>query len=203
MPLNDYHIVNGADLCSEQDIIKILTACAEYLEAKITNGGSTFTAKILILCRIIYCLNTLDHSAAVTSSWRRVFERAIVLTQCAGNGTGAGIGVSQCDTAEVARRFLQEVDDSLTGSVSSTLYRSARRPPKSIGTPDANDRLVEDAAYNRWKDSFDESKDQVPDDMIAVLRAMAPGSLDAYGYKFWRVRRLEDSEALSRIKNVM
>ena len=72
-----------------------------------------------------------------------------------------------------------------------------------MGMPDGDDRLIEDLAYNRWKVSFDESKEEVPDDMIDVLRAMAPGHLDAYGYRFWRVRRLEDGETMARIKKML
>ena len=197
-------IASDAERPLEQDTIKILTACAEYLEALTINGDPTFATKLLILCRVIFCLITLDDSAAVTSSWRRIFKRATeMFTQCASNGAGAGVGITQCDTAEVARHFLQDVDDSLAGNGSSTVYRNARRPPKWPGHPDGEDRLVEDSAYSRWNSSFDESKEEVPDDMIDVLRSIAPGRLDAYGYRFWRVRRLEDGEALARITNMM
>ena len=196
--------MDDAELLSEQDIIKVLTACAEFLKAQTTHGDPIFAVKILILCRVVYCLITLDHSAAVTSSWRRIFMRATeMFTQCASNGAGAGVGITQCDTAEVARHFLQDVDDSLAGNGSSTVYRNARRPPKWIGHPDGEDRLVEDSAYSRWNASFDESKEEVPDDMIDVLRSIAPGRLDAYGYRFWRVRRLEDGETMARIKKML
>ena len=83
--------------------------------------------------------------------------------------------------AAAAYRILRTLNEPLSDA--QAVYRAAR------GSTDEGEPAD---GYARWKEHFDVSSSQVPDEMVDILRKITRSTIDEDGSKFWRVRRLEE-----------
>ncbi|KAJ3548792.1 hypothetical protein NM688_g5251 [Phlebia brevispora] len=169
--------------------ISILNACATFFEEHTGTRGVDLVG-ILRLCFLIYRVRT-DDDREVLDCWHKVFHNA-----------GA------CIDAMVDSRH--KVDEDSTCQAGHTDLCSAASSLLRYQDEDNNDQTdfyrdsitsnptVEEEAeeYLEWCNNFDVNQSQIPDKMVNRLRRFvcAAQTVNEDGWKFWRVRRLEDLE---------
>ncbi|KAJ3530782.1 hypothetical protein NM688_g7662 [Phlebia brevispora] len=184
-------IVNQMGVIENPAAINMLNACATFFEA-CTGIEGMDVVDMLRLCTLIYRVQT-DDDREVLDCWHKLFHNA-----------GA------CIDAMVNSHHKVDSDEDSTCQVGHSDLCSAASSILRYQDEDSDDQkwvhrlgitsnsTVEEEAekYLEWCNAFDVDKAQIPDKMVNRLRSfVCPAqTVYEYGWKYWRVRRLEDLE---------
>ncbi|KAJ3555805.1 hypothetical protein NM688_g2370 [Phlebia brevispora] len=179
---------------SREAVISLLSTRETYFKTRVNVQTPINLVSALRLCNMVYDIPCTTGDREVNTHWHGMFRGIVnyikkfypspaALRTCQHDGSPTSSHSDACQAVyTVLQRFEEDGDNGLeyyTGAIEHS-----------------SDPSEEDGAYGRWRDAFDITLSQVPDELIDLLRQVLCSEQTAdYGCKFWRIRRLEEGEA--------